>query len=252
MRHANLPLAAAAALLCAGTAQAVDLGLNTRINIGVNAETSLTEQFRALDANNDGVITESEAEANTSLASMFDTYDKDNSGTLTSAEYKTSLRAEADQSLTEKAKAGAKAGYGETKEAAGKAAGAVKSGAKAGYEASKDAAGAVANKTKAGVSATADAAAGLANDSRKAAAASANAGVELSSKLAALFQNLDGNDDGVLTRTEASADADIESHFDVADDNDDDLLNKAEFKVAANARAESGLLNSVFGGLFGS
>ena len=112
------------------------------VKIGVNAESSLGKQFKALDADGDGVITRNEAEANAELTSNFGAMDDDNDDALTRAEFKSGLKARAE-------------GAGN---AAANAADKAKASARAGADASADAAAKSKAKMEAGVEATGEAA----------------------------------------------------------------------------------------------
>ena len=117
----HLATISAFALTLATAPAAADglLGLSAGadIKIGVNAESSLGKQFKALDADGDGVITKSEAEANAELSSNFGAMDGNDDGGLTEAEFKSGLKARAEgvgdaaASAADKTKAGVKAAF---------------------------------------------------------------------------------------------------------------------------------------------
>lgn len=232
----------------------LSLGGDADIKIGVNADASLGKQFKALDADGDGVITRQEAEASGKVSGNFDAFDKDGDDELTQGEFSSGLRARADGAVEgakergDDARAAMEAGAEASAEAGAEAASQAKAGANKAAEAGREAGAKAADKARAGVEASGEAAGNAAAAGKAAAAASANAGVELSSKLSNLFGELDADGNGVISESEAQADSDIAANFESADENNDGLLNKAEFKVAAEAEAETGFFGRLFGG----
>lgn len=251
------PLSTASVLalsLAAGPAMADSLlGLSggADVNVGVNANASLGQQFKTLDRDGDGVITRSEAAANAELASRFQAMDGDDNGSLSQGEFSAGLKARADaagKSAGERMKSTMQSG----KEMAGDAAAKTEAGLKAGAEATGDAAREAAAKAKAGAEASAEAATSAAEKAKASMQAggdaTAKATANLSNELAGQFKALDANRDGRISEAEAEGNADIAGNFSAADENNDGLLTGAEFKVAAKAKADGGFFSNLFGG----
>jgi hypothetical protein len=53
------------------------------------------------------------------------------------------------------------------------------------------------------------------------------------------FNDLDKNQDGVLTQAEASADSELVAHFSAADSNQDGMLNQSEYDQATDDAEEA-------------
>lgn len=234
-KHAAITLGL---IMAAGTAQA-GLDLNTNVAVGLNADTSLQQQFATLDTDGDGVISREEAKASSKLNSEFGTLDKDANDKLTASEFNAGLKAQGEGVLSKTGDAlgnaatsvgaGLSAGAHKTGEVASTVAAKTKAGAKAGAHKTRELVGTAANKTKAGVSAGVDAVGD----------AAAGVQVNLSTALSTRFNGLDANNDGVLSKKEVKADAGINSQFAGADENGDGQLSKAEFKAAVDASANT-------------
>lgn len=231
---------AAALLAVAGMANAADadaglsLGVSVGgIEIGLNADASISEQFAALDKNGDGVISRAEADASGKVASNFGAFDNSGDGALTMSEFKAGLQARAEGAVDaakDKAAAAVQAGVATASNAAEQ----VRSKVSAGIQAGADAATEAVSKVSAGLSAGASAAA------------------DLSADLQQRFASLDSDGNGVITQAEAGADLDVS--FAAADTNGDGVLTAAEFGASVEAGAQAntgffgGLMNTLFGG----